>query len=402
MEATETPARTDVTGPPVEVRETPTRGTIAHLTSALKPFDTRVFHRECSSLARKGYRVYWVVPGAEDQVVNGVQLVGVPRPDGRLQRFSVTSWHLLRRCLELDADLYQVHDADLIVLGAVLRALGKRVVYEVHETYDLAILDRHWIPKPLRRPLASGYRLAESSTKLLFDGFVSATERIHERFRAGSKPAVYVGNLPILEDENDGDAIPEVPYAERPPHVAYLGVISRQRGIVELVRALELLPDSLGARLVLAGEFGDQRLEEEVRAMPGWERVDFRGWVSREESLRIMKSSRVGAVLFHPTEHHLYAQPNKVFEYLLSGLPVVGANLPVLGRYIEETGGGFAVDPFDVEEVAEKFRFFLEETAEAEQMLRRGQAIVRERFHWGVEEGKFLEFYDRLLGGETG
>ncbi len=394
MEATTSP----VLEPTKESEENPStksKGTIVHLTSALKPFDTRVFHRECTSLAKDGYKVYWVVPGAEDQVANGVQIVSVPKPKGRLQRFSSTSYHLLSRCLEIKADVYQIHDADLIFLGLILRSLGKRVVYEVHETYDLAILDRHWIPKPIRKPLASSYRLAEGSTKLFFNGFVSATELIHERFKNGSKPAAYVGNLPILDLEAETEN--EIPFSQRPNHVAYLGVISRQRGILELIQALEKVPEALDAKLILAGEFGDKQLEEDAKALPGWSRVDFRGWVSREETLEIMRNCRVGAVLFHPTPHHLYAQPNKVFEYLLSGLPVVGSNLPVLGRYIEDTGGGFAVDPFDIDQITEKFCFFFEQTQEAEAMMKQGREKVRQCFHWGVEESKFLKFYDEIL-----
>src|SRR5213075_1929526 len=97
------------------------------------------------------------------------------------------------------------------------------------------------------------------------------------------------------------------PYESRSPLFAYIGAIDDVRGAREMVRALEALPSSLSARLILAGPCSEQPLIDEIGTYPGWASVDHFPWQSRPEIAAHLDRARAGLVLLHPTWSYRHA-----------------------------------------------------------------------------------------------
>jgi len=366
---------------------------IAHLTSAHLPFDTRIFHKECRTLAEAGYEVVLVAPHSGDETVGGIRIRAVPPARSRRERMTRTRqavWHAARAA---DAALYHFHDPELIPVGVALKLAGKRVVYDVHEDLPRQILAKPWIAPPLRRLVSLGAASTEWFATRLFDGVVAATPHIAGRFPPGR--TVLVQNFP-----RRGELIlpGSAPYDQRPPDVAYVGGISEGRGIREMVAALGLLPADLRARLVLAGWFVPEALEREFPGWPGGDRVAFAGRLDRDGVAALLGRARAGLVLFKPAPNHGEAQPNKLFEYMAAGIPVVASDFPLWRQVVEETGCGLVADPCNPEAIAGAVARLLHNPAEAEQMGQRGRRAVETRFNWDAEGHKLVELYRRLLG----
>jgi len=88
--------------------------------------------------------------------------------------------------------------------------------------------------------------------------------------------------------------------------------------------------------------------------------------------------------------------PNKLFEYMASGKPVVASNFPEMRRIIEEGRCGLLVDPTDPGDIARAVLYLLEHPQEAEEMGRRGRKLVEERYNWEDMEKALGEVYARL------
>jgi glycosyltransferase involved in cell wall biosynthesis len=361
---------------------------ICHLTSVHPPFDIRIFQKECKTLSQAGYQVVLIAPHDQDEEVDGVRIHALPKPKSRVERMTQTQFQLYKEAIRQNADVFHFHDLELLPAGVLLKLCGKRVIYDVHEDYSQALLSREWIPAWLRRMVALMVARGEWLGAKFFDGVVAATPHIARRFPTIKTTTVQ--NFPFSDESSRNSAIP---YQQREKIVAYVGVVSVLRGAKEMVEAMALLPQRLNAKLKIAGIFDPVDLEDKVRRLPGWGRVDFLGWQKHEEAMAILSKARMGLVLFHPIPNHMEAQPNKLFEYMSAGIPVIASNFPSWRCVVEETQCGLLVDPLNPKTITEAIQWLLEHPAEAEEMGNKGHEAIRKHFNWDNEANKLLVLY---------
>ena len=367
-------------------------GAICHLTTAHPPDDVRIYQKEARSLAEAGYDVTLVAPALKEARLEGVRWLRLRRPRGRLDRFLRLTPLAYRAALDSGAEVVHLHDPELLFVGLALKLRGRKVVWDAHEDLPRQILSKPWLHPLLRRPVAWTVDALERAVTRAFDAVVAATPAIAQRFPPGRVRTVQ--NYPILAQMI---APHPAPYHDRPPHVAYIGGISAIRGAREMVQAMEIAGKRWGARLLLAGHFAPESLEDELRRLPGWRYVDYVGWLSRKEVAEALGQVRAGLVPFHPKPNHVNAQPNKIFEYMAAELPVIASNFPLWRDLVAANGAGLLVDPLDPEAIAGAIGQVLEHPEEAEAMGRRGGKAVLERYNWDREKEKLLALYEELL-----
>lgn len=362
---------------------------VAHLTTAHPRADVRIFHKECESLAAAGYDVQLLVAdGKGPEEVAGVTVHDIGAVTGRARRILLQPWRMWRAARHLKARLYHFHDPELIPVAMLLRWGGAEVVYDSHEDVPRAVLSKYWIQPLLRKLVAGSFEVLENFAVRRFSAVVAATPHIARRFSALNHCSIDINNFPMQREldapcEPVGDA----------RSVCYVGGIGRIRGVVEMVRALELVD----VRLILAGPFENADTEAAVRALPGWAKVDYRGVVSRAQVRRIMAESRAGLIFFHPEPNHVDAQPNKMFEYMSAGLPVLASDFPLWRALLADAGAGRCVDPLDPAAIASAISTLLDDPAAARAMGERGREAVATRYQWSFEEVKLRRLYAGLL-----
>jgi len=359
---------------------------VAHLSSAHPPADTRIFYKECRTLAQAGYEVVLIIPHDRDEIVNGVRIRAVSKPTSRFDRMMSTVREVYRAALEEDAIIYHFHDPELIPVGILLKNKGKKVIYDVHEDLPRQVLTKPWIKPFLRRVVEAGAQAVEKFCAHYFDRIITVTSTIAERFPENKTTIVH--NYPILEEFAGTDFIP---YQKRNPLVVYVGGITVIRGIKEMVNAMNLIPETLGARLVLAGKFSPPALENDVSSMAGWSNVEYLGWQSRDEVADLLSKARIGLVLLHPTLNYMDAFPIKMFEYMAAGIPVVASNFPLWRKIVSEIGCGLVVDPLNPQAIADAVQWLLAHPVEAELMGKRGQDAVIKKYNWHTEAQNLLD-----------
>ncbi|WP_434133613.1 glycosyltransferase [Sporomusa sphaeroides] len=362
---------------------------VCHVTTVHKCDDTRIFLKECLSLA-DFYKVYLVYLG-EKVRHDKVNLISAGKSqNSRLKRFSKGIVDIYSAAIKINADIYHLHDPELLLVGLLLKLHGKKVLYDAHEDLPRQILTKPWIKKPIRKCIATLTELFEDTAVKFFDGIIAATSHIAKRFAKNNAKVVTINNYPLLHELRTDVSIP---WQEKEPQVCYVGGITYIRGICECVAAISKTNVKLG----LAGTFESKRLHDAVAGLNGWTHVNKLGQLDREAVKLLLAKSIAGLVLFHSAPNHVFAQPNKMFEYMSAGIPVIASDFPLWKEFIEGNRCGICVDPLNPDEIADAIKWIVEHPAEAEEMGNNGRRAVEHIYNWNIEKEKLFTFYEKLI-----
>ncbi len=362
---------------------------ICHFASNHEGLDTRIALKECASLASAGYDTHLVITATALDVAkaaaSGVTVHPLPQASGRFSRMLSHTWRCYRTAAGVRAAVYHFHDPELIPYGVLFKLRGRHVVYDAHEDYPRDILDKYWLPKWIRKPVAGAMSALEYVGARWFFGVVAATPVIAQRFRRITSSTVNINNYPRPAEL----APPEMSHG-RKPQVCYVGNITRLRGLRAIIDALPLVPE---VTFVLCGQFSEPGFEAELRAQPGWRQVRFLGKVDREQARQVMAESIAGMVTFLPVRSHLDAQPNKLFEYMSAELPVIASDFPLWREIVVGTGAGVCIDPHSPQVIAAAIRMLRDDPDRADGMGHAGRRAVLSTYNWPSEAAKLVQFY---------
>jgi len=362
---------------------------VCHITTVHSERDVRIFHKECKSLAKAGFDVKLIVINGKGFTEDGIEAIGIPcEYKGRLQRFTKAPKIAYKKAIELNAEIYHFHDPELLPTGLKLKKRGKKVIYDVHEDLPRQILSKYYLPRPIRKFVSYIIEKYENRVARKLDQIITATPHIRDRFLKINKNTTDINNFPV---SNVYKKIPD--WAARKQEVCYVGGLSEIRGTKEIVSAASNLKN---ISIHLAGDFDPKEIRNKVINIPGWENIIEHGFVSRDEARKIMDNSIAGLVVFHPEPNHINAQPNKIFEYMSAGLPVIGSAFPLWKEIIVDHECGICVDPLIPSEIADAIKWIANQPDRAMQMGLNGTKLVKEKYNWKIEEQKLIQVYNSL------
>ena len=365
------------------------------LTSCHPSFDTRIFHKQAITLVKAGYDVTLVVQHDKDETVDGVKIAALPKPRHRLQRILGLAFQTLRFALKQKAEVYHLHDPELLPVGVLLKLLTRaNIIYDIHEDYPIAFRARSWLPSFLRLFVSKIYFLAERIGIFLFNKTIVAGEDILSHLPNSSK-VVLVRNYPLLDKIKHIDR--KNNHRKEILVLIYAGILERERGIKEIVEAVESLNGK--AKLLLLGRFFDSQFESEIRKKAS-NNLQLIGQVPYDEVFCFMGKADVGIVCLHPSPNNIAAasRNNKLFEYMSASLPVISSNFPSWREIVEGNNCGLTVNPMKPREIAAAVEYLLDRPELMKEMGRNGRKAVLEKYNWEQEAKKLLNLYENLLG----
>ena len=362
---------------------------VCHITSVHPANDVRIFHKECISLVENGYQVHLVAGG--NLMADSKRIIHHPLI---LKKKRVRLWSMINRSFRAyrlaqstPATLFHFHDPELLPYGLLLKWQGKIVIYDAHEDLPLDVMMKDWIPRCLRKITAWFVERVENFIVLRLNMVIAATPGISARFQKIGANSIEINNYPKI-GEFSSNLFP-VNLKNNFTSICYVGIISLQRGIVELIHAIE----TMDVNLIIAGTFVDSKTEKMVRTLPGWKKIDFRGAVSRQEIALILLQSAVGLCVFHPTKAHVASLPNKLFEYMSAGLPIDASNFLIWDSIVQKLECGLCVDPMSPVKIRNAIQWILCNPSIAKEMGERGKRAVHDYYNWQAEEKKLIKSY---------
>lgn len=360
---------------------------VVHLTSAHPRYDSRIFLKQCQSLAEAGHEVTLIVAdGLGNEQMGRIQILDVGARGSRLQRAILSSRAVVQRGLDVDAELYHLHDPELLPGALKLKKQGKHVIFDSHEDVSQDILTKPYLPVALRRGVASGFGVFERFVCTKIDHVVAATPTIRDKFIAAGIPSTDIKNFPIIHELESN-----APWSHKANQICYVGGIAAIRGLHEMVAAMALCTH--GTRLALAGEFNEGPLRQRVVTLDGWRHVDELGQLQRAGVKETLARSFAGLVTLHPTTAYLSSMPIKMFEYMSAGIPVIASDFPLWRAIIEKEDCGICVDPLNPASIAQAIDWLAANPEEARRMGQNGQVAVQNIYNWQHEAKTLVELY---------
>lgn len=309
---------------------------------------------------------------------------------------------LLHHALGTGARVYHAHDLDtLAVCAAAAWITGGKFIYDAHELWLES--NRHLLETS--RPFMKLETFTESFLAPLADAVIAVTPGranvMREMYPTLTGPDL-VPNYPPL-----APAAPRLQEVRRKLGVRsdpcflflYQGILGLHRGLEQLVDASVMLRD-LPIHVAFVGHdrsggavkrYAEKRNVEDM--------VTFHPPVPSEELPRITGSADSGLVLFQGScLNHALSLPNKLFEYMMAGLPVIACDLPEIASVINKHDCGVLVDASDPASIADAMRRTALDPAEAKARGVRGYEAARTFYTWNKSAEALKELYSRVLG----
>lgn len=351
--------------------------------------DLRV-RREAEAIAEAGYDITVFAdarPNLPDvEIVNGVRVVRLHK------RSRIPFWSLIEPLAASRADIYHAHDVASLFPCLVASGLarGGRVIYDSHELWSAHARDK---VRAKRRVLIrfEGFMLRASDA--LISVAPAITSLIAEKYRFRG-PAVTVMNVPRTYSEAELASAHAARGGDPRTVIASVGVFQHGRGAVPLVESLAYLPKDVVVEFTGPIPQPDYEVAMRTAAAPYGDRVVIHGRVPAEELVPRLAAATLSAVLIEPvSESYRLAAPNKLFDSLAAGTPVIASDLPVIAGITRETGAGVLCDPTDPRDIARAVLEALPRVAEMRDAARAAAA----RYNWDAEKAVLIRLYDSLI-----
>lgn len=298
-------------------------------------------------------------------------------------------------------DVWHAHDFTGLVAANLARPSGTALVYDLHDIF-LETGSGARLPPPLRwlvcryeRRLIAGVDLVVTVNDALAAYY---RERVRPRSMVVAHNCVPVWQAPDARPTLLRDALG---IDRDTPVILYHGLIDQDRGLETLFEAM-LQPGLIRAQLVLLGPGLRRERLRELAGEPRYGgRIHVLDPVPPASLLSWVASADVGAMAMPPTTLNLYlSTPNKLFECLAAGVPVVVSDFPAVRKIVlDDPCGplGIVCDPLSVRDVARALRELVDlDPDERGEMGRRCATAARERWNWESEARALLGSYERI------
>jgi len=371
---------------------------ICMLTSTHDPLDGRIFQKESKSLS-KYFDVAIVAPGNVSalKVVDGVYVYTVRKPKSKLLHF-FTLWRIFTKGLRLNCNILHCHEPDSLFVGLIIKFIKRntKVIYDVHEHWPSEIA-YGWLRIRNKKLLKLVETMAYGVELILAqraDRIIVVSKSVGERFTgkiAESRISV-IPNAPLLRfisiqaQEKDADM------------VIVGGGLQSYHGIYELLQALaDIKKYYPNIRLKIIGKLRE-KLELIIKQYNLEDNIILTGYLPYEKMYEEIIKGKIGVVLYKPEYYNAYISlPNKLFDYMICGLPVIASNLPEIRSIIKNAECGLLVNPIKLNEIRDALLYLLRHEREAKEMGIHGKQFIEHMFNWNRFERIFLKIYEEII-----
>ncbi|MBI5118365.1 glycosyltransferase family 4 protein [Candidatus Poribacteria bacterium] len=375
------------------------------------PSDFRI-EKEARTLIGAGHKVFLICQRRKSEppyeTVDGLRIYRVDEYPlrGDLLFFQTLYYNprrFQRLCEIIDSEnIHALHAHDLPTVLTAARAAkkyGLPLVFDMRENYPVGIL--YWKKRRPWHLLVSNVwlaRLAERICIRLADRIIVVSDEQWDRmvsFGAGDKTRIIMNTVDL--SFLHANVSKTTPKPLQGFVAVYTGMLNRHRGLDTVISAMPLVRKSVpSARLKVVGDGNTkpelERLTEQLHLN---DYVEFLGWADIPTMYGHIQESSVGVIPHRKNPHTDSTIPNKLFDYMALGKPVVASDLKPLRRIITETDCGRIFQPDDPKSCAQAL-IECSDLSRATAFGKNGQRFVATKYNWQTAANTLLDVYRSL------
>ena len=408
------------------------------LTTDHSALDDRIFYKEAKSLNKAGYEITLIAPLNQDgfltdmgknpiakgeTIIDGIKIIGfregkhailgLPKTwtisqliryttNGMLNFGNEPYADMIEKGITVDADIYHCHELASLYAGLKIKrklqqkGRNPKLIFDVHE---------YWSAKDegskIRESLWSKSKeIFEKKAFKHVDYFLTVNQliRSYVLFKSGFK------RTEVLYNSTDLSIFKNI---ERPSDkskiiICHEGSLKFDRGLKEMVIVIKKLKERYDnfCFLIVGDVFGKEKefLEKEIKNYGIDDVIDKTGWLPYDKVGEAIANCSIGVIFMDPSlsENIYFSTPNKLFNYMRYGLPVVTVDFPEIRRIVLNNNCGIVVKERTVTAFVDALSLLIENEELRKKMGENGKKALLERYSWEVMEGRLLRVYREL------
>lgn len=358
---------------------------VFHLTTVHSRYDNRVLNKQCVSLSKYFETFLVVADGLGNEKYSDVKIVDVGNALNRFHRIIFKSYSVFNLARKRGADIYQIHDPELLIPGFVYSLFGKKVIYDIHEDYTTSLSIKSYLPSWLRKIIPFFFNYLEKFLSYKMDNLIA------EKYYSKRFPDA----LPILNYPHK-DKLKQInAFDQDSSSLLYTGNITISRG-ASIIKKLAKKYKNINFKLV--GKcYNSTNNQLELSNQLNIELIGLDRYIPFEEITSHYKMKAfAGIALFPDNPHYFEKELTKFFEYMAVGLPIIASNFSVWKKLIEDNGVGICVDLNNKTEFDSAINYLKNNPEKANSMSKNGKSLVKNKYNWENEFEKLLKHYNKI------
>lgn len=360
--------------------------------------DDRIYQRACIGLIKEGLEVHLIAsnPGTKHFETSGVEFHWLKQRHGWKRRI-LSSAEAYRKALEINADIFHFHDPDLLPWMLLLSFRGKKVIYDVHENYSERI-HALAIPSCVKQILAKLWSHFERFCGAKYSGIITTTLSMQSLFEGIQIPKISISNAPYLSVLGEVN----LKVDKRLFTIYTSGTNSYKRNCMQTIEALPFILKRIpAARLIFVGRYSpiDFKFKLEARAIElGVEtHVELEGLLPWKENFIRTAQMEIGCVFYEDNINNRLTVPNRLFEYMYSGVAVIGEDFLEIQKVIQESQCGIVVNSSDPESIADGVISLFSDIPALRKMQSNAKRKVITTYAYEYELKKMIAYYNSII-----
>jgi glycosyltransferase involved in cell wall biosynthesis len=292
----------------------------------------------------------------------------------------------------------------LVFVFLTTRLTGKHplIVYDAHEYFPSLITEYIRLPKPAAMAWEQLLNALELSFASRCNAIITVNSDLASKFSVFHKPLVILRNFSELSWFDNARVVEVLEDVNSP--IVVSTAIDTSRGLQEILEAKTLL-DNAGVKvcIVLAGRMPRKGVHtwsdiKEALSRPT-EGLRVMGWVEYDLLPSLLRRASIGLVIYSPAavsnkRKYRAGESNKLFDYMIAGLPMIVTDLPALRALVTRNKCGLLVKAADADAIARAIAELLGDGNARSLMSKEGRQAAEREYNWETESARLISLYE--------